>query len=81
MGEAQLDRSVHYGEYTGGTSDPRLVHKVNLIPPYIPTTDAQRASVAAQIRAAFPDTERNAHLTAREELLNMILNGWDGTAA
>lgn len=77
MSEAQLDRQTHYGELTGGPniSDPRLVHKVNLIPPYIPTTDAQRASVAAQIRAAFPDTERNAHLTAREELLNMILNG------
>lgn len=79
---AQLDNQPNYGELVGGSrrtgyklSDPRMDHKLQLIPPYTPTTDAQRRSIVEQVEAAYPDTTHNAHLTAREELLNMILSG------
>lgn len=71
---AQLDKMNHFGELNGGVSDPRLVHKVNLLPPHRPITHAECQSVYERICAAYP-TNQAAHLTAREELLNLILNG------
>ncbi|MGO2150865.1 MAG: hypothetical protein ACTH32_06645 [Microbacterium gubbeenense] len=47
---ARLDHMKHYGDYAGKVSDPRLVRKVDAIPPHGPhisTPASQRAVLAA----------------------------------
>lgn len=63
---AHLDSQRHFGEYTGGTSDPRLVRKVDNIPPHgphIPDPAAQR-SVLASIATAVANAEATANEAA-----------------
>ena len=72
---AQLDGSTHYGEYTGGVSDPRLQRRLDLLPPHTPPTAEDRARVATWIARAYPvdpDGNPRENLQARLDLLNAL---------
>ena len=62
---AQLDRETHYGEYTGGTSDPRLVRRLHDIHP-APNTPEEET-----LARRYIDKRATTH-TARTTVLAMI---------